>query len=418
MVGPMSLDPRAPLMTVLLGALAALPPLAIDMGLPAHGTIALALGEPASRMGLVLSLFMLGFALAQLVAGPVSDRVGRRPVLLAGTAVFGLAGFGCALSDGFGALLAWRAIQGAGAGAAVVMVFATVRDLFAGAEARMRLSGVSMVLSIAPVVAPAIGAQVLAGLGWRAVFGVLALAGGALCVAVAAGFRESNARRDPTALDAARLLQNHLAWLRHRTSPLYALINAFSFGAMFAWVAASPLVLMAGYGVSGNVYGALFAVTALGVMAGAALNRRLAARGVPGAVALRLGLTVSAIASVGVLLASLSGPPSLWLLMPLLVANTFTIGLVSPNATAAALQPFGGMAGVAAALGGATQFLGGALWGAVATALVGAWGLPGLGAVMAGSALVALGLRGLVARRSAGVTPPPAPSAPPAPSPP
>ncbi|WP_431281178.1 multidrug effflux MFS transporter [Humitalea sp. 24SJ18S-53] len=386
-------------MTVLLGGLAALPPLAIDMGLPAHGTIALALGVPAARMGLVLSLFMLGFALAQIVAGPVSDRFGRRPVLLAGTAVFGLAGLGCALSGGLEALLAWRAIQGAGAGAAVVMVFATVRDLFEGAEARMRLSGISMVLSIAPVVAPAIGAQVLAGFGWRAVFGVLATAGAGLCVAVAFAFRESNGRRDPTALDAARLLSNHLRWLRHRTSPLYALINAFCFGAVFAWVAASPLVLMVGFGVSGSVYGALFAMTALGVMGGAAANRRLASRGVPGGVALRFGLMMSVVASSGVLLLSAWDSPSLWALMPLLLANTFTIGLVSPNATAAALQPFGTMAGVAAALGGATQFLGGALWGAVATALVGVWGLPALGAVMAGCALTALGILQVVVRR-------------------
>ncbi len=402
----MSLDPRAPLMTVLLGALAALPPLAIDMGLPAHGAIAVALGVAEPRMALTLSLFMLGFAAAQLIAGPFSDRFGRRPVLLAGTAVFGVAGVGCVAAGSLSALLAFRGLQGAGAGMAVVMVFATVRDLFEGAEARIRLSGVSMVLSIAPVVAPAIGAQVLAGFGWRAVFGLLALSGVALFAAVAFGFRESHMRPDPTALNAARLWENHRRWLRHPTSPLYALINAFCFGAMFAWVAASPLLLMSVYGLSGSAYGGLFAVTALGVMVGAGLNRRLAQRGVAGGVALRLGLTISAVASCSVLGLSVLGQPSLWLLMPLLVANTFTIGLVSPNATAAALQPFGAMAGVAAALGGATQFLGGAVWGAIATALVGSIGLTGLGLVMAGCASVALWLRSIAAGRAQGLASP------------
>ncbi|PZW45904.1 DHA1 family bicyclomycin/chloramphenicol resistance-like MFS transporter [Humitalea rosea] len=394
---------HAPYLTLLLGALAALPPLAIDMGLPAHGAIAVALGVAEPRIGLTLSLFMVGFACAQLVAGPISDRFGRRPMLLAGTALFALAGLGCAFAASLPGLLALRAVQGAGAGAAVVMVFASVRDLFEGAEARMRLSSVAMVLSIAPVVAPAIGAQVLAGFGWRAVFGVLALAGGGLCLGVGLGFRESHTRRDPTALEPARLKANHLLWLRHRTSPLFALINAFCFGGLFAWVAASPLVLMGIYGVSGTVYGALFAITALGIMAGSATNRMLAKRGVPGAVALRAGLFLSATACCGVLVLTLFGQPPLALLMPLLVANCCSLGLVSSNATAAALQPFGAMAGVAAALGGSIQMLGGAVAGGMSTALIGIVGLPGLGAMMAAASLTALGLRALILRRSPAV---------------
>jgi len=392
--------PRPPrYLTLLLGALAALPPLAIDMSLPAQGTIAEALGVAEPRMGLTLSLFMLGFAFAQLVAGPFSDRFGRRPVLLAGTGLFAVAGLGCAMAASLPGLLVLRAIQGAGAGAAVVMVFASVRDLFDGPEVRMRLSSVAMVLSIAPVVAPAIGAQVLAGFGWRAVFGVLALAGGTLCTAVALGFRESHSRRDPTALEPARLVENHLRWFRHRTSPIFALINAFCFGGLFSWIAASPLVLMGSYGVSGTVYGGLFAVTAAGIMLGSGANRILAGRGVPGSAALRVGLLMSATASCGVLLLSLAGLPPLWLLMPLLVLNCASMGLVSSNATAAALQPFATMAGVASALGGSAQMLGGALAGGISTALVGVAGLTGLGAMMAALSLTAVGMRALAMRR-------------------
>ena len=134
-------------------------------------------------------------------------------------------------------------------------------------------------------------------------------------------------------------------------------------------------------------------------MIGSATNRLLAKRGVPGAVALRAGLFLSATACCGVLVLVLSlfGQPPLALLMPLLVANCCSLGLVSSNATAAALQPFGAMAGVAAALGGSIQ---GAVAGGVSTALVGIVGLPGLGAMMAAASLTALWLRALILRRS------------------
>lgn len=146
--------------TLLLGALSMLPPFSIDMGLPALSIMAQSLGTTSAGASLSLSVFMLGFALAPLCYGPLSDRYGRRPLLLVGCAVFVAAGVGCAASGSLPILLFWRFIQGAGAGAGFVLVLAVIRDTFEGAAARARLSYVTLVMGVAPMVAPKIGAWV------------------------------------------------------------------------------------------------------------------------------------------------------------------------------------------------------------------------------------------------------------------
>src|SRR5690349_18715720 len=133
---PLRIRPGSFAFTLLLGALSMLPPFSIDMGLPALPAMAQSLGTTSAGASLSLSLFMLGFALAPLVYGPLSDRYGRRPLLLIGCTVFVVAGVGCALSQSLPILLAWRFIQGAGAGAGTVLVLAIIRDLFEGATAR------------------------------------------------------------------------------------------------------------------------------------------------------------------------------------------------------------------------------------------------------------------------------------------
>ncbi|WP_243146759.1 MFS transporter [Scytonema sp. UIC 10036] len=140
----MRIRPESLGFTILLGALTALPPLSIDMGLPAFPTISASLGASPGAVGLTLSLFMVGFAIAQLAFGPLSDRYGRKPILLIGCGIFALAGAACATTPSIGTLIAWRLVQGAGAGAGMVMTLAIVRDLFEGAAARAQLSYVML----------------------------------------------------------------------------------------------------------------------------------------------------------------------------------------------------------------------------------------------------------------------------------
>ena len=179
------LRPHSPLFTVLLGALVTLASFATDMGLPVLDATAASLGVTAATAALTLSVFMVGFATGPLVFGPLSDRHGRRPVLLAAVATFALFGALGAFAQSLGSLLAWRFVMGAGAGTAQVLVLATVRDLFAGAEARARQSYVNLAAGVAPIIAPTLGVWVAAAGGWRAINGALA-AGGAVLLAAAA----------------------------------------------------------------------------------------------------------------------------------------------------------------------------------------------------------------------------------------
>lgn len=345
----MRIRPASFAFTLLLGALGALPSLSIDMGLPALSHVARSLGTTSAGASLSLSVFMVGFALAPLVFGPLSDRHGRRPVLLAGCAIFTLAGVGCALAGSLPVLLGCRFVQGAGAGSGAVLVLATIRDLFEGPVARARQSYVSMVMSVAPMVAPTLGAWVLAVGHWRAIYGVLALGGLVLLGVLALGLPESApAGRVP--LTARGLGRAYARVLGHRLSFGYSLINALSFGACFAYISGSPLVLMEVLGVSPKLYGTCFALTSLALMVGAFINGRLSARGVSGARLLTSGLALAGGCAVLLVGLTLTGLGSLATMLPLFVLGNLGMALISPNATHGALQPMPDIAGVASAV--------------------------------------------------------------------
>ena len=362
----MRIRPQSVGFTIFLGALSALPPLSIDMGLPAFPTISAALGASSGSVGLTLSLFMLGFAVAQLVFGPLSDRYGRRPILLIGCGLFTLAGAGCTVAPSISTLIAWRLVQGAGAGAGMVMTLAIVRDLFEGGTARAQLSYVNLVMSVAPMIAPTIGSNVLAIAGWRGIYGTLAVGGLLLLLCVAIGLSESLAHRDLGAIQPPRLIKNYGRILTNRICVGYALVNALNFGCMFAYVSGSPLVMLKVLGVSTTTYGWLFASTALGIMAGSFLNGRLSIHGVLPSRLLIVGLVTATASALALIVVSLSGVAQVITLMPLLVINTFCRGIISPNAIHGAIQPVPESAGVAAAIVGFMQML----CGAVASGLV------------------------------------------------
>ena len=178
------LPARSPLLTLLLAGLATLSAFATDMSLPVLADTAASFGVTVGQAALTLSTFMIGFACAPLISGPVSDHLGRRPVLIAGTALYAVCGACAAGSSSLNALLVWRLLMGAGAGTGFVIVVAMVRDLFAGTEARVRQSYVNLAAGIAPVIAPTVGVLVAAIGGWRAIYGTLA-AGATVLVCIA-----------------------------------------------------------------------------------------------------------------------------------------------------------------------------------------------------------------------------------------
>jgi MFS transporter, DHA1 family, multidrug resistance protein len=372
--------------TLLLGALAAIPPLSIDMGLPAFPALERELGASSAGAGLTLSLFLAGFACAQLLLGPLADRFGRRPVLLAGLSLYAVAGLLCAAAPSIGALIGLRLVQGGCAASGTVMAFAIVRDVFSGPAARTRLSYVTMVLGVAPIIAPTLGSWVLWLVGWRGIYGFLGLAGAALATAVALGLSET--RRPAAVHSGARA--GFARMLGHRRAMAYAATNALNFGALFAFVSGSPMVLMDTLGVSAGTYGLLFALTSGGIMAGALTNGRLSARRASMRLPFRAALLVSLAAASVLAVAMGLGARSLAVLMPLLVLHMVCRGIVGPNATHGALEPMGANAGVAAAVMGCLQMATGSLCSGAVALLLPVFGPAAMAGTMAAAAAGAL----------------------------
>jgi DHA1 family bicyclomycin/chloramphenicol resistance-like MFS transporter len=378
-----ALHPESLAFTLLIGALAGLPPLSIDMGLPALPLLQASLGADSTEGAMTISFFFAGYGLAQLVLGPLSDRIGRRPVLLTALSLYTAAGAGCALAPTIPPLLACRFAQGVGAAGGTVLAFAVVRDVYCGAAARAKLSAISMVFSLAPVIAPTLGGLLLMVGGWRANYGVLTAAGLTLTTCAALGL-------DETRVPGPRQGGIYLPVLRQPRTVGYALVTSLNGGAVLAFVTGSPLVLLDSLHLSSIGFGIVFAAVASGIVTGAWVNGRLARRGV--APRWPLGFALVSAPSAALIFCALAALGRLHLsaMIPLLLTSTFSRGLVSPNAMHAALEPVPNAAGAASALAGSLQMLMGSVAGLAVGALYPALGAGAMGVTMAGFSLAAL----------------------------
>jgi DHA1 family bicyclomycin/chloramphenicol resistance-like MFS transporter len=358
------LERRPVFLTVLLAALTGLTALSIDMSLPAMPQFQETFQAGVSSVQLTLSIFLAGFALGQVFCGPLSDRWGRRPVLLAGLVLFTLAGLVCAGSTSLAMLVAARFVQGAGASVGPVVARAIVRDRFDSRRAAAVLSQMTQVMIVAPLLAPTLGGYMLVHVGWPAIFVVLG-ASGALMSLVCWRFLPETARRKqfdeeverPTAGAGLREV------LRHRASLRHALTTCFAYAGMFAYVGSSPFVLMDGFGVDEGNFGYYFALTATALLVSATVNRALLRRHTSSLLILRRGVFVIFAAGASLALATCFGVGGLAGVLVPMMAYMFGQGLVMPNATAEAMAPHGESAGVISSLMGALQTAGGALAG-------------------------------------------------------
>jgi DHA1 family bicyclomycin/chloramphenicol resistance-like MFS transporter len=362
----------SPFYIVMLGLLSALPPLAIDIGLPAIPALQTAFHISIGEATRTLTMFLLGFSVGPILFGPLSDRYGRKPVLLFGLALFSLAAFACAFAGQIGTLLLVRLLQGVAAGAAAALPAAIIRDVFSGHAALTRQSYVALVNAVAPLVAPLIGAALLQFGSWRLIYQSLGGIGFLLLLLAAWGYQES---RPQTAGAPQRNVFRDAAHaygqvLRNRHYLVHAALLAASFGTMFAYITGSSAVFIDMLGVSSATYGMLFALTAAGTIAGAAAGGRLAH--VWSADRLLIGgVTGSAVISLLLLLAALAGAGSIALIAACVVLSNFCAGIVMPNATHQALATVGNVAGSAAALLRSLQMLAGAAAGALVGVLAG-----------------------------------------------
>jgi DHA1 family bicyclomycin/chloramphenicol resistance-like MFS transporter len=374
--------------TVLLGLLAALPALSIDISAPTLALLPAALGTNQTIAGLTLSLFMAGFALGQFGGGGMSDGFGRRPVLLGGLANFILAGIACALSVSGDVLAISRLIQGFGAGVCSVISFAMVQDLFEGAAARAKRSYVTVIFAGVPMLAPALGSVLTDWFGWRSVHWTLTLAGAVLLIITWAGVGESRPAASRTASRTGRSpavpLWNDIRFIG------IAATNAFSYGAIFVYIAGSPVVVMAQMRHSAEVFAAVFATTAAALASGAWTSGRLSRRGIRAAALVGPSLLIAALAAMALAIASLAGLTSGAIALPLLVVVLFTRGIIAPNLQQLAIERQHDRAGVASAAVGVSQLLSGALASGVVAFLLQSHGPSAVAVPMALLAATAL----------------------------
>ena len=343
-------------MTVLLGALIASAPFAMDIYLASMPSMTRALSASPEEVQLTLSVYMYGWGAAQLFAGPLSDRLGRRPALLGGLAVFVVASTACALSRNVFMLIGARLVQAVSMASIAVVPRAVVRDLYSGDKAAHVLSLMGVVLGIAPVIAPIIGSHVHVLLGWQANFVLVAVYGAVLWLCVQRLLPETLADRDARATRPAVILANYRRLVRSRAFTGFMLVAAFGFSGLFAFLAGSAFVFVSVLGQSEQGFGLLFGTVMLGNITGSLIGSRLVRQtGIERMV--RAGTCLMALAGVALgLMAWLRVGHPLAIVAPMFVYMVAFM-LTMPPATAGALTPFPQIAGSASSLLSFCQFL-------------------------------------------------------------
>jgi DHA1 family bicyclomycin/chloramphenicol resistance-like MFS transporter len=388
-----------------LGAVTAIGPAAMDVYLPGLPALADDFGASPSAAQLTLTTYVIGLSLGQLLGGTTSDVHGRRRPLVAGMAVFTVATFACSLAPTLWALAALRLVQGAAAAVGVAIGRAIVRDLYVGAAGARYLSRLMLVVGLAPIVAPVVGGQLLRFTSWRGVFVALSLLGVALTVVSARLVPETLPRERRRAAGLAGTARAFAFLLRDRRLVGFVLVVGLGGGAMLAYIAGSSFVLQDVYGASPQLYGVLFAVNAVFLVAGAQVNAHLLSTRSPRTL-LRVGVATMVVAGVA-LLAIVSLPQlGLAAVMAPFMLLMLSWSFIQANALALALVDHPHAAGTAAALLGIGQYA----FGALMAPLVGLGGegtaVPMAIVITICGAGAAIALEGLTAGTSGRITVP------------
>ncbi|WP_267245302.1 Bcr/CflA family multidrug efflux MFS transporter [Streptomyces sp. PR69] len=351
------------LVTLVLGGLTALPPLSMDMYLPALPAVTDSLGAPAATVQLTLTACLAGMALGQLVVGPMSDRWGRRRPLLIGMAVYVAATAVCALAPTAELLIAFRLVQGLAGAAGIVIARAMVRDLYDGVEMARFFSTLMLISGAAPIIAPLIGGQVLRVTNWRGIFLVLTGVGLLLTLVVIAWLKETLPPERRHTGGVGQALRTMRGLLADRVFTGYMLTGGLAFAALFAYISASPFVVQEIYGASPQTFSLLFGLNSVGLIAVGQINGKVLVGRVPLDKALGFGLAVITLAATALLLmtAGVFGDVGLAPVAAGLFVLMSAMGLAMPNTNASALMRTPHAAGSASALLGTTSFLIGAL---------------------------------------------------------
>ncbi|HET7804138.1 MAG TPA: multidrug effflux MFS transporter [Pseudolabrys sp.] len=390
-------------LTALLAGLSAVGPLTTDMYLPSLPDIARQLGASSAQVQLTISAYLIGFAAGQIIYGPVSDRHGRKPVLIGAIALYCAASLGCALSTSIEMLIVARAFQALGGSGGIVLTRAIVRDIYSGAHAGRELSLIGSVMALAPVLAPIIGGLIQTAFGWRVTFLALVGAGFAGGAVVWALLPETLNTRAAEPVSLPSMFRSYRIVGRNPAYLAYLAVTSASYAGLFAWISGSAFVLQDLYGLAPFDFGVAFALGSVGYMAGSAIAARLVIRlGLDGV----LGLGGCACAAGGVAMVAavaLGLVSSMSLVLPMAVYLA-GLGMVLPQGIAGAMTPFPERAGAASSLFGFVQQTAAAVCGAAVGWFLGqsAWplavGVAAMGLATLGLWLTTRGLRARVAK--------------------
>jgi len=392
------LRPDTLALTALLALLTAVGPMSVDLYLPSLPELGRVFGASVPQVQLTLSGYLLCFAIGQIVFGPISDHVGRKPVLLAALSLYVAVCLSCMFATSIEMLIALRCLQALGVAGAPVLARAIVRDLYHGVRAGRELARMGSITALAPVVAPSLGGILQSTFGWRASFLGMAALGLCAIVLVVRLLPETMKQPPKHPMSLLSIIRGYGIFLRHRTFRIYLAIVSASYGGLFAWISGSSFVLQDLYGLSPLLFGLVFAAATLGYGLGTLLAARLVVRiGIDrtivcGGVALAVGgLAMAAAIALGATSpAALAAPMALYLC---------GLGLAMPQSMAGALMPFPERAGAASSLLGFLQQATASAVGIVVGQMLGSSALP-LAAIIAAMGVLALALA--LFRRSMG----------------
>ncbi|MCG7376641.1 multidrug effflux MFS transporter [Paenibacillus sp. ACRSA] len=355
-------------MALILGTLSAFGPLSLDMYLPALPTLAADFESSTSYAQLSLTACMVGLALGQLLAGPLSDVRGRRTPLIAGLLLYTIASILCLVSPTMGSFVVLRFIQGVAGAAGIVISRAVVRDVYDGPELTRFFSLLMLINGVAPIAAPIIGGLLLEYTSWRGVFILLSLIGVLTLLAVIFGLGETLPadRRSSGGLKQTLVTFRQIA--SNRLFMGYALTQGFVGAGMFAYISGSPFVLQKIYGISPQMFSLCFAINGLGIILASQIAGRLAGK-VSESRLLIAGLIVAALGGTSLFIAILAGGNLISILIPLFLVVS-SVGLVNTASFALAMANQSKSAGSASALIGVMTFM----FGGIVAPLVGLGG--------------------------------------------
>ncbi|MBN9597259.1 MAG: multidrug effflux MFS transporter [Afipia sp.] len=360
---------------IVLGLLSAIGPFAIDMYLPALPAIASDLQASTAATQMTLMAFFVAFGVCQIVYGPVSDMVGRKPPLYFGIVLFAFGSIGCGLAPSISWLIFFRFVQGLGAAAVMVIPRAVIRDLHTGADATRLMSLVMLVFSVSPILAPLVGSGLIVPFGWRAVFVAVTLASVLSFLLVAFVLPETRPPEERVEVSVRSVLNGFGELFRDWRFLGLTFIGGFGMASFFAFLASSSFIYIGHFGLTPTQYGLTFSVNAISFIGASQFSGYLAERfGI--ARVISVAVSCFTVATLALFAMTAAGVDNLAVLVVMLFIANAWLGLVIPSTMVLSLEDHGPIAGMASALGGTLQMITGAVMIVVASVFFNGTALP------------------------------------------